>query len=166
MYGLPQIIIISNKLFKNGFKMWLLQVNAHHRSVLPPIQVHHFYPGFLIDFEYIGDHNYLHLLDVLEKYYTIETNFTGSIYCWSCGTDHGQTLAIEANDSWHGPRNHVSSTTKLSGDLAEPINLERIYYHYYCSSSVSSLSRILTMIGVEVRWLLGSVWKSKGILLI
>ena len=39
-------------------------------------------------------------------------------------------------DATDGERRGAEAVyTKLSGDLADPINLERIYYHHYCSSS-------------------------------
>ena len=81
MYGLPQIIIFLTSYLKMALKcdyfklMHTTGLCCHQFRSITFTQV------FLIDFEYIGDHNYLHLLDVLEKYYTIETNFTGSIYC-------------------------------------------------------------------------------------
>jgi hypothetical protein len=83
MYGLPQAGIIANKLLRKR----LAPHGYHECKHTPGLWKHESRPTtftLVVDdfgIKYVGDEHAKHLIDTLEKYYTVETDWTGGLYC-------------------------------------------------------------------------------------
>ena len=83
MYGLPQAGILANKLLrkrlaKHGY-FELPHTPGMWRYIARPVWFTLVVDDFGI--KYVGEEYAKHLLNVLRNNYTIETDWTGSLYC-------------------------------------------------------------------------------------
>ena len=83
MYGLPQAGIIANQLLRKR-----LAPHGYHKCKhTPGLWKHDSRPTtftLVVDdfgIKYVGDEHAQHLIDTLEQYYTVETDWTGGLYC-------------------------------------------------------------------------------------
>ena len=83
MYGLPQAGILANTLLKKRLDPFGYYEAKH----MPGIFLHKWrlvqftlvFDGFRV--KYVGHKHAQHLIDSLEKYYTIAKDWAGSLYC-------------------------------------------------------------------------------------
>jgi hypothetical protein len=83
MYGLPQAGILANQLLRKRLKPH----GYYEVPNTPGLWKHTTRPTIFTlvvdDFgiKYVGDEHARHLIDTLAKYYTVETDWTGGLYC-------------------------------------------------------------------------------------
>jgi hypothetical protein len=83
MYGLPQAGIIANQLLRKR----LAPHGYHECKHTPGLWKHDTRPTtftLVVDdfgIKYVGDEHARHLIDTLETYYTVETDWSGGLYC-------------------------------------------------------------------------------------
>jgi hypothetical protein len=83
MYGLPKTGVIANQLHS----LRLAIHGCHQTKFTPVLWLHVTRPiqfTLLMDdfrFQYMGQEHAQHIIDALEKYYTVSKDWTGSIYC-------------------------------------------------------------------------------------
>ncbi len=103
MYGLPQAGIIANQLLRKR-----LEPHGYYEVRNTPGLWEHrtrttVFSLVVDDFgiKYTGDENAKHLIATLEKYYTVETDWTGGLYC-----------GIKLDWHYHGHRHLAVSMPK------------------------------------------------------
>jgi hypothetical protein len=83
MYGLPQAGILANQLLRKRLAPHGYSEAKH----TPGLWTHHTRPitfTLVVDdfgIKYVGNEHAQHLIDTLEKYYTVETDWTGGLCC-------------------------------------------------------------------------------------
>jgi hypothetical protein len=83
MYGLPQAGILANQLLRKRIKPH----GYYEVPNTPGLWKHETRPTtftLVVDdfgIKYVGDEHAQHLIDTLSKYYTVETDWTGGLYC-------------------------------------------------------------------------------------
>ena len=83
MYGLPQSGLLANKLLRKRLKPH----GYFEVTNTPGLSKHETRPTtftLVVDdfgIKYVGDEHARHLIDTLAKYYTVETDWTGGLYC-------------------------------------------------------------------------------------
>ena len=83
MYGLPQAVIVENKLLT-----WRLEKHRYCPFELTPGLWNHCTTTvtfclmvYYLGVKYVGKEHVTHLVDVLQQYYKISINWGGNIYC-------------------------------------------------------------------------------------